>query len=72
VADEVAIEAAAAGVGRAEGALAIARATVVRELRAVLTPEQGDELATMVDDLRAVAGNLIERLRAHLDLVLAG
>ena len=72
VADEAAIRAAAEVVGEAEADLAVTRAAIVAEVRAVLTPEQREELAEMAADARAFIEALIARLRSQIDLALAG
>jgi Spy/CpxP family protein refolding chaperone len=61
--DEIALRAAAAAVGEAEAELAVTRAGIVQEVRAVLTEEQQEELA----ELR---GELEERLEDLLAILL--
>lgn len=65
-----AIRTAAAAVGRAEGELAVTRADIVVEVRAVLTPEQQAELAEMTSDFRSFVQSLLERLHGQLDAAL--
>jgi Spy/CpxP family protein refolding chaperone len=66
-ANEAAIRDAAAAVGRAEGELGVTRAEMVRQVRAVLTPEQRDELDEMAGDARAFVQGLLDRIRERVE-----
>ncbi len=65
--DETAIRRASAAVGAAETELAVTRGGIVQEVRTVLTPEQQEELAQMLDGVRAFVASWIQAARARFD-----
>ncbi len=67
--DETAIRDASARVGAAETELAVTRGEIFDEIRAVLTPEQQEELQQILSDLRDLIDSLIDTVQARLSLV---
>jgi Spy/CpxP family protein refolding chaperone len=64
--DEAAVRAQAAAVAAAEAELAVTRAGLVHELRAVLTEEQRQEVAAMRDTAKSLVGTVIDAIVARL------
>lgn len=64
--DEAAVRAQAAAVATAEAELAVTRATLVHELRAVLTEEQQLEAAAMRDTAKSLIGTMIDAIVARV------
>lgn len=64
--DEAAVRAQAAAVAAAEAELAVTRASLVQQLRAVLTEEQRQEAAAMRETAKTLVGTVIDAIAARL------